>query len=86
MNYINKNTGKVAAHLNFGTHPNTWEVYPADDNRYRILKDGKLITAVDLNIGSGLIEVGKLLPGYNRVVTEILYVIDDDKEYFEVAC
>ena len=87
MQYINKNTGKVAAHLNFGTHPNTWEIYPALDNRYRILKGSdKLISAIDLNIKAGLIEVGKLLPGYNKVVTEIMYVVDDDKEYFEVAC
>ena len=87
IQYINKNTGKVAADLNFGTHPNTWEIYPASDNRYRILKGSdKLISAIDLNIKAGLIEVGKLLPGYNKVVTEIMYVVDDDKEYFEVTC
>jgi len=86
MNYINKNTGEVAANLNYGTHPNTWEVYPTYNNRYRVLKSGNTIEAIDLNIGSGLIEVGKLLPGYNRVIQSIEHVVTSDTEYFEVAC
>jgi len=86
MQYINKNTGKAAAFLNYGTHPNTWEVYPTLDNRYRVLKSGNTIEAIDLNIGSGLIEVGKLLPGYNRVIQSIEHVVTSDTEYFEVAC
>ena len=86
MNYINKNTGEVAANLNYGTHSNTWEVYPTYNNRYRVLKSGNTIEAIDLNIGSGLIEVGKLLPGYNRVIQSIEHVVTSDTEYFEVAC
>ena len=85
MQYINKNTGKVAANLEYSSH-GCWDVIPHIDNRYRVLKDGELITAIDLNTGFGLIEVGKELPGYNRVVSEIVYVVDDDKEYFEVFC
>ena len=85
MQYINKNTGKVAANLEYSSH-GCWDVIPHIDNRYRVLKDGELITAIDLNTSFGLIEVGKELPGYNRVVNEIVYVIDDDKEYFEVFC
>ena len=86
MQYINKNTGKVAANLEYSSH-GCWDVFPRNDNRYRILKgDDKLISAIDLNTSFGLIEVGKELPGYNRVVSEIVYVIDDDKEYFEVFC
>ena len=87
MNYINKNTGEVAANLNYGTHPNTWEVYPTYNNRYRVLKSGNTIEAIDLNIGSGLIEVGKLLPGYNKVIESIEHVVEDNgNEFFEVAC
>ncbi len=87
MQYINKNTGKVAAHLNFGTHPNTWEIYPASDNRYRVLKKGDTITALDLNVGAGMIEVGKTLPGYNKVIEHIEHVVEDDgNEFFEVTC
>ena len=86
MNYINKNTGEVAANLNFGIHPNTWEVYPTYNNRYRVLKSGNTIEAIDLNIGSGMIEVGKMLPGYNRVIQSIEHVVTPNTEYFEVAC
>ena len=87
MQYINKNTGKVAAHLNFGTHPNTWEIYPASDNRYRVLKKGDTITALDLNVGAGMIEVGKTLPGYNKVIEHIEHVVEDNgNEFFEVTC
>ena len=87
MQYINKNTGKVAAHLNFGTHPNTWEIYPASDNRYRVLKKGDTITALDLNVGSGMIEVGKKLPGYNKVIESIEhYITEPYGEHFEVTC
>jgi hypothetical protein len=86
MQYINKNTGQVAASLNYGTHPNTWEVYPADDNRYRVLKEGNTIVALDLNVGAGMIEVGKTLPGYNRVIQSIEHVVKLDYEFFEVAC
>mgnify|MGYP001185681151 CR=1 FL=1 len=86
MQYINKNTGKVAADLQYSSH-GCWDVFPHNDNRYRILKgDNKLISAIDLNTSFGMIEVGKELPGYNRVVSEIVYVVDDDKEYFEVFC
>ena len=92
MQYINKNTGKVAAHLNFGTHPNTWEIYPASDNRYRVVIDSfsNQIEALDLNIGSGMIEVGKKLPGYNKVIESIERVDGGkgyhDNDYFEVTC
>ena len=86
MSYINKNTGEVAANLNYGTHPNTWEVYPTYNNRYRVLKSGNTIEAIDLNIGSGMIEVGKMLPGYNRVIQSIEHVVTPNTEYFEVAC
>ena len=89
MQYINKNTGKVAAHLNFGTHPNTWEIYPASDNRYRVLKKGDTITALDLNVGSGMIEVGKKLPGYNKVIESIEHCVTWEPgygEHFEVTC
>jgi hypothetical protein len=87
MQYINKNTGQVAASLNYGTHPNTWEVYPANDNRYRVLKEGNTIVALDLNVGVGMIEVGKTLPGYNKVIEHIEHVVEDDgNEFFEVTC
>lgn len=87
MQYFNKNTGKVAAHLNFGTYPNTWEIYPSTDNRYRVLKDGDTIVALDLNVGSGMIEVGKKLPGYNKVIREIEHFVTEPYgEHFEVIC
>jgi len=86
MQYINKNTGEVAANLNYGTHPGTWEVYPTYNNRYRVLKKGNTIEAIDLNVGSGMIEVGKPLPGYNKIVESIEHVVTSDTEFFEVAC
>ena len=92
MQYINKNTGKAAAFLNYGTHPNTWEIYPAADNRYRIVTDSlsDQIVALDLNVGSGMIEVDKKLPGYNKVVKSIKRVDGGkgyhDNDYFEVTC
>lgn len=88
MNYINKNTGEVAANLNFGTHTNTWEVYPTYNNRYRVLYGNSFneVKAIDLNIGEGLIEVGKMLPGYNRVIESIEHVVGDNGEFFEITC
>jgi len=87
MQYINKNTGECAANLNYGTHPGTWEVYPHNNNRYRVLKKGDTIEAIDLNVGSGMIEVGKPLPGYNKVVESIEHVVEDNgNEFFEVTC
>ena len=91
MQYINKNTGECAANLNYGTHPGTWEIRPYYSNRYRVLKKGNTITAIDLNIGSGMIEVGKMLPGYNKVIESIEHVVEDDgtdegREFFEVTC
>jgi len=89
MNYINKNTGTVAAQLEYASH-GSWDVYPSQDNRYRVLKNGETITALDLNIGSGLIEVGSKMPGYNRYVNEIVQSTtpgdDGVVTYFEVYC
>ena len=85
MQYINKNTGECAANLNYGTHPGTWEIRPHYSNRYRVLKKGNTIEAIDLNIGSGMIEVGKMLPGYNKVI-EITHVEGKFEDYFEVFC
>lgn len=85
MQYLNKNTGKVAAYLQYGSH-GCWDVIPHIDNRYRVLMNGELITAIDLNTGFGMIEVGKELPGYNRVVSSIEKVEGDTREYFEVFC
>ena len=86
MQYINKNTGECAANLNYGTHPGTWEIYPHYSNRYRVLKKGNTITALDLNAGSGMIEVGKKLPGYNKVIESIEHYVTEHGEHFEVAC
>ena len=86
MQYINKNTGECAANLNYGTHPGTWEIYPHHSNRYRVLKKGNTITALDLNAGSGMIEVGKPLPGYNKVIESIEHYVTEHGEHFEVAC
>ena len=84
--YINWQEEKIAASLNYGTHPNTWEIYPETDNRYRVLKEGNTIRALDLNIG-GMIEIGKTLPGYNKVIQSIEYCVGDDgNEFFEVTC
>jgi hypothetical protein len=88
MNYINKNTGAVAATLEYMSH-GSWDVYPSEDNRYRVLKNGETITAIDLNVNGGLIEVGSKMPGYNRYVNEIVQVHNPDDEYkayFEVYC
>ena len=86
MQYINKNTGECAANLNYGTHPGTWEIYPHYSNRYRVLKKGNTITALDLNAGSGMIEVGKKLPGYNKVIESIEHYVTEHGEHFEVTC
>ena len=87
MQYINKNTGECAANLNFGTHPGTWEIYPHYSNRYRVLKKGNTITALDLNVGTGLIKVGNKLPGYNKVIEHIEHVVEGNgNEFFEVTC
>ena len=86
MQYINKNTGECAANLNYGTHPGTWEIRPYYSNRYRVLKKGNTITALDLNAGSGMIEVGKKLPGYNKVIESIEHYVTEHGEHFEVAC
>ena len=86
MQYINKNTGECAASLNYGTHPGTWEIRPHYSNRYRVLKKGNTITALDLNAGSGMIEVGKKLPGYNKVIESIEHYVTEHGEHFEVAC
>ena len=89
MQYINKNTGECAANLNFGTHPGTWEIRPHYSNRYRVLKEGDTIVALDLNMmgSTGMIEVGNMLPGYNKVIESIEHVVEDNgNEFFEVAC
>ena len=86
MQYINKNTGECAANLNYGTHPGTWEIYPHYSNRYRVLKKGNTITALDLNVGSGMIGVGKKLPGYNKVIESIEHYVTEHGEHFEVTC
>ena len=87
MQYINKNTGECAANLNYGTHPGTWEIRPHYSNRYRVLKKGNTIEALDLNMSTGMIEVGSKLPGYNKVIESIEHVVEDNgNEFFEVAC
>ena len=87
MQYINKNTGECAANLNYGTHPGTWEIRPHHSNRYRVLKKGNTIEAIDLNMSTGMIEVGNKLPGYNKVIESIEHVVEDNgNEFFEVAC
>ena len=89
MQYINKNTGECAANLNYGTHPGTWEIRPHYSNRYRVLKKGNTITALDLNVGAGMIEVGKKLPGYNTEVRRITpNEVDIDGQWngFMVEC
>ena len=87
MQYINKNTGECAANLNYGTHSGTWEIRPHYSNRYRVLKKGNTIEALDLNMSTGMIEVGSKLPGYNKVIESIEHVVEDNgNEFFEVAC
>ena len=87
MQYINKNTGECAANLNYGTHPGTWEIRPHYSNRYRVLKKGNTIEALDLNMSTGMIKVGNKLPGYNKVIASIEHVVEDNgNEFFEVAC
>lgn len=91
MHYINKNTGEVGAHCEYISH-GCWEIYPTSSNRYRILKQDETITALDLNIGGafGMVEVGKEMPGYNRVVNEIVQTTTPSDDgvitYFEVYC
>ena len=87
MQYINKNTGECAANLNYGTHPGTWEIRPHYSNRYRVLKKGNTIEAIDLNMSTGMIKVGNKLPGYNKVIEHIEHVVEDiGNEFCEVAC
>ena len=87
MQYINKNTGECAANLNYGTHPGTWEIRPYYSNRYRVLKKGNTIEALDLNMSTGVIKVGNKLPGYNKVIESIEHIVEDNgNEFFEVAC
>ena len=86
MQYINKNTGECAANLNYGTHPGTWEIRPHYSNRYRVLKKGNTIEAIDLNVSTGMIEVGKPLPGYNKVIESIEHYVTEHGEHFEVTC
>jgi len=89
MQYINKNTGECAANLNFGTHSGTWELRPHYSNRYRVLKKGDTIVALDLNMmgSTGMVEVGNMLPGYNKVIESIEHVVEDNgDEFFEVTC
>ena len=87
MQYINKNTGECAANLNYGTHPGTWEIRPHYSNRYRVLKKGNTIEALDLNMSTGVIKVGNKLPGYNKVIEHIEHVVEDNgSEFFEVTC
>jgi len=86
--YINWQEEKIAASLSYAGRPNTWEIYPEPDNRYRVLKEDNTIRALDLNIG-GMIEVGKALPGHrcHKVIQSIKHVVGDKGiEYFEVAC
>ena len=92
MQYINKNTGECAANLNYGTHHGTWEIHPHYNNRYRIVTDSysDKIVALDLNMSTGMIEVGEKLPGYNKVIATIERIVKDkgyhDNDYFEVTC
>ena len=85
--YINWQEEKIAASLSYAGRPNTWEIYPEPDNRYRVLKEDNTIRALDLNIG-GMIEIGKTLPGvHNKVIQSIKHVVGDNGiGYFEVAC
>ena len=91
MHYINKNTGEVGAYCEYASH-GSWNIYPTSNNRYRILKREGIITALDLNIGGvfGMVEVGKEMPGYNRVVNEIVQTTTPGDDgvitYFEVYC
>ena len=86
MQYINKNTGECAANLNYGTHPGTREIRPHYSNRYRVLKKGNTIEALDLNMSTGMIKVGNKLPGYNKVIDHIAHVVEDNGyEFFEVT-
>jgi len=93
MQYINKNTGKCAANLNYGTHHGIWEIHPHYNNRYRVVTDSysDKIVALDLNMSVGMIEVGEKLPGYNKVIESIERIVKDDgspdgREFFEVTC
>lgn len=91
MHYMNKNTGKAGAYCEYTSH-GCWDIYPTSTNRYRVLSQDGVITALDLNIdsGFGMVEVGKEMPGYNRVVNEIVQLTapgdDGVITYFEVYC
>ena len=88
MHYINKHTNEVVATLEYASH-GSWDVYPNKNTRYRVLKDGDTITAIDFNAKYGLIQIGECLPGYNRYVNEIVQVHNPDDEYsvyFEIYC
>ena len=67
--------------------PGTWEIRPHYSNRYRVLKKGNTIEALDLNMSTGMIKVGNKLLGYNKVIESIEHVVEDNgNEFFEVAC
>lgn len=87
MQYINKNTGQVAAQLSY-TGNGVWDLFPQNQNRIRVLHDQFIVTMIDID-GGPTIEVGKEMPGYNRVVSEIVWCQIDpnhSEEQFEIWC
>ena len=91
MQYINKNTGTLGANLDY-QGSGKWSLHVSDDNRFRVLTgNDDNIKAIDINLMAGMIEVGKPLPGYNKVIESIEHVVEDDgtdegREFFEVTC
>ena len=87
MQYINKHTGTVGANLDY-QGSGKWSLHVSDDNRFRVLTgNDDNIKAIDINLMAGMIEVGKKLPGYNKVIEAIEhYVTEPYGEHFEVTC
>ena len=89
MQYINKHTGTVGANLDY-PGSGKWSLHVSDDNRFRVLTgNDDNIKAIDINLMAGMIEVGKKLPGYNRVVRTITpNEVDIDGQWngFMVEC
>jgi len=86
MNYLNKYSGTAAANLYY-QGDGLWSLYVMEGNRYRKLTNmvlGKeIINAIDLEGMAGMIQVGEMMPGYNRKVVSITKC--DGNEY-EIKC
>ena len=89
MNYLNKYSGTAAANLYY-QGDGKWSLHVMEDNRYRrLINDDKSIDAIDLEGMAGMIQVGEMMPGYNRKIVSITKCnerLPTGRNEYEIKC